>query len=436
MTPQSSFMILATITPSRETDLRRLLAGMNYEPGLLNPLNTLVPFGQFSRLHFARIVILDDQTLNDITVYGLPRVDYPTYLAFLGDCDGPAEELLAELVMQASDGLRSIFEHCDEYRADADLLAWIKAHSVSPAANYVNWTGRTVRQVGEEETLHQCLEKFIQDNSASMRAMQPEQIRNELRRFVASEREDGRLTLTPPEPTPSGWQIRNFCNLVGMPILLAALSPLLLVALPFFLFQLRRCERSDPEVAPRVDPGHADLLSSLEDHGVTNQFSAMGSLKPGLFRRVTMILVLAAIDYTARHIFNHGRLARVTSIQFARWVFLDDKRRVIFASNYDGSLESYMDDFINKVGFGLNIVFSNGIGYPRTNWLVLNGAKDEQKFKDYLRRHQMPTQVWYNAHPGLTALDKWRNSLIRKGLEKSTMTEFRNTGVAAAVVGV
>ena len=78
---------------------------------------------------------------------------------------------------------------------------------------------------------------------------------------------------------------------------------------------------------------------------------------------------------------------------------------MIFASNYDGSLESYMDDFINKVAFGLNVVFSNGIGYPRTNWLLLDGAKDEQKFKDFLRRHQMPTQVWYNACPGLTALD-------------------------------
>jgi hypothetical protein len=122
-------------------------------------------------------------------------------------------------------------------------------------------------------------------------------------------------------------------------------------------------------------------------------------------------------------VFNRGRLARVTSIQFARWVFLDGKKRVIFASNYDGSLDSYMDDFINKVGFGLNVVFSNGIGYPRTNWLLLDGAKDEQKFKDYLRRHQMPTQAWYNAHAGLTALDKWRNAQIRKGLEQQSMTD-------------
>jgi hypothetical protein len=423
MTPQSSFMILASIDPAREAELRSLLASMNYKPGVFNPMNAVVPFGQFDRLHFARIVILDDRTLDDITVYGLPRVDYPTYLAILGDFDGPIEEQLEEMVERAGDGLRRIFMHCDEYTHGVDLLAWMKAHSVTPAANYVNWVGRTVQQVGEEEALRQALEKFLQVNSDSLRAMQPWQVRDMLKAFVATERLAGRVTLTPPQPTPWGWRFRDLVHLVGIPIRLLLFSPLLLLTFPFFLIQLRRYERSDPEVAPRVDTAHANLLSSLEDHDVTNQFSAMGSLKPGLFRRLTIIFVLGAIDYTARHVFNRGRLARVTTIQFARWVMLDGKRRVIFASNYDGSLESYMDDFINKVGFGLNIVFSNGLGYPRTNWLVLDGAKEEQTFKEYLRRHQMPTQVWYNAYPGLTALNKRRNALIWEGLEKSSMMD-------------
>jgi hypothetical protein len=229
--------------------------------------------------------------------------------------------------------------------------------------------------------------------------------------------------LTPPAGTPLSWRIRDILHLLGVPLLLLITLPILVTALPFFLIQLRRCERSDPEIAPRVDPAHADRLASLEDHDVTNSFNAMGTLKPGWFRRITTVLVLVAIDYTVRHIFCRGRLARVTSIQFARWVFLDGKKRMIFASNYDGSLESYMDDFINKVAFGLNVVFSNGVGYPRTRWLIRDGAKDEQTFKDVLRRHQVPSDVWYNAHPGLTALDKRRNSLIREGIERDSMTE-------------
>ena len=422
MTPQSTFMILATIIPAREAELRSLLASMNHEPGRVNPLNPILPFEQLKQVHFARILILDDQTLDDIQVYGMPRVNYPTYLAILGDCDGSSEALIAEMVRLASDGLHQIFTHCEGFAPGADLLAWVKEHDVSPAANYVNWVGRTVQQVAEEENLRQVVERFIQSRSVALGTMQPLQVRNSLKAFVAEERKSGRLTLTPPRTTPLGWKIRSLLDLVCMPVLLLIVSPLLLLALPFILLRLRWCERTDPVLAPRVAPQHAGLLSSIEDQDVTNQFSAMGSVKPGLFRHLIMASVLMAINYTTAHIFNRGRLARVTSIQFARWVFLDKGKRVIFCSNYDGSLESYMDDFINKVFFGLNVVFSNGIGYPRTNWLLLNGARDEQTFKDYLRRHQMPTQVWYNASPGLTALNKRHNALIREGFERSDMT--------------
>lgn len=423
MTPQSAFMILAAIDPAQEASLRQLLAGMNCEPGLLDPVQVVIPFREFKGLHYARFVILEDLSVNDITVYGLPRVDYPTYLAFLGDCDGSADQLLAEMVQKAGEGLRSIFNHCQEFRQETDLLTWMNSCSVDPAANYVNWIGRTVRQVGEEEALREVLAKFLNENRTMLDGIRPGQQRELLRNYINGEKTSGRLTLTPPDPTPVGWWIGNILHLVSIPLLALILSPLVILASPFFLIRLRMSEWSDPEVAPRVDPEHARVLEQQEDRDVTNPFSAMGSLKPGFFRRLTMILVLTAINYSVRHVFNRGRLARVTSIQFARWVFLDQKRRVIFASNYDGSLESYMDDFINKVSFGLNLVFSNGIGYPRTKWLLLDGARDEQKFKDYLRRHQMPTQAWYNAHPGLTALDKWRNSLIRDGLERRYMTD-------------
>ncbi len=54
---------------------------------------------------------------------------------------------------------------------------------------------------------------------------------------------------------------------------------------------------------------------------------------------------------------------------------------------------------------------------------MLDGSKDEQKFKYFLRRHQMPTQVWYDAHPGLSAFDLKRNLLIRRGIDRSSMSD-------------
>src|SRR5438067_1287264 len=166
---------------------------------------------------------------------------------------------------------------------------------------------------------------------------------------------------------------RHLGQLVAVPLLLLVLSPLLLLTAPVFVVLLRRHERSDRPPHLKPPPELVQELASLEDHLVHNPFTAIGFVKPGRFRLLTLTGVLYAIDYVTRHVFNRGDLAGVKTIHFARWVFLDGRRRVIFASNYDGSLESYMDDFIDKIAWGLNIVFSNGLGFPRARWLVLDG---------------------------------------------------------------
>ena len=416
MTPQSHLTIVAPIRAGRVDDLRSLLLSMNQLPGVADPANALIPFGRLSELHFARLVILEDQTLEDIRAYGLPQPVYPVYLAFFCDFDGTLDEFLNKLADCAHAGLTRIFGYCNGFSPEAGLVAWMKQHHREPATTYVNWLGRTMLQVREEEALRRAIRSWL-DAESSRTKLSPCELQNALRSYVNSEQSAGRLTLTPEPPTPVVWGLQNIAHLVAVPLLLLVLLPFLILYAPVFVFQLRRRERADPEITPRPDLSHANQLAALEDHDVTNQFSAFGSVKPGLFRRWTLVFVLWIINYTTRHIFNRGRLARVTTIHFARWVFLDDKKRLFFASNYDGSLDSYMDDFIDKVAFGLNVVFSNGIGYPTTNWLVLDGAKDEQKFKYYIRRHELPTEVWYNGHPGLTALDLQRNTLIRKGLE-------------------
>jgi hypothetical protein len=199
--------------------------------------------------------------------------------------------------------------------------------------------------------------------------------------------------------------------------------PLFIGLLPFLIIRLRRLETTDPEICPPPDPAALLELQQIEDYDVTNQYTALGSVKPGWFRRGLLTLVLVAIQFTCRNVFTRGHLARVQTIHFARWVFLDGKARVLFTSNYDGGHQAYMDDFINKVAWGLNLVFSNGLGWPRTDWLITRGARRELQFKFYQRRHQLPTQVWYKAYPGLTLIDLTRNARIREGLEQPRMSD-------------
>ncbi len=423
MTPQSNFMVLAPIEPKREIDLRRLLASMNVAPGRVNPNNAMVPFSEFENLHVARLLILDDKTIGDARVHGLPPRKFPLYLAFLGDMDGEEDVFFEELARRAADGLRVLFACCQGFTPDTDLLQWMKLHRSPAIANYVNCRGRTVRQVREEAALRDALEDHLAVNVSLLQNLSPREIHTRLGRFIDTEKSAGRLTLSAEAPTPIGWSIRNTLHFIGVPLLVLLASPLLMVVLPFYLFLLRQQEKSDPEVCPTVDQAYSEELSLSEDHDVTNQFSAMGSLKPGLVRLLTTFGVLGTVNYAARHIVRPGRLGRIRTIHFARWVFLDDRKRMVFFSNYDGSVESYMDDFINKTGFGLNASFSNGIGYPRTSWLVVDGCADERKYKEFLRRHTIPTQVWYKAYPGLTAVDLERNTRIRRGLELLSISE-------------
>ena len=424
MTAQSNFMISATIEPSRMDGLRELLATMNSAPGFANPRNDLIPWWQFRQLHVARFTILEANTNNDMLHHGVEPSSWPATLCFIGDVDGDADLFLAELVIRAEPGLREIFDHCRDFSHNQPgLLQWLHDHNRKPTANYINWRGRTVVQIREEQALAQALRARLAQLQAQQANWQPRALRRALRDFVTEEISERRLRLSDPQPAPASWHIRNLLNLVGVPLIGLLLLPLMLVAAPFYLFCLRRLEDSDWQNTERADAGHLRALAEQEDIDVTNHFNVFGQVKPGLLRLITIRLGLLLLDYTSRHIYRRGYLTRVQTIHFARWVLLDNNRRVYFASNYDGSADSYMDDFINKVAWGLNLVFSNGVGYPGTRWLLKGGAQREQNYKRTLRRNQLPSESWYKAYPGLTAWDLARNARIRQGLEKKDVSE-------------
>jgi len=482
MTPLSAFLVAAPIEAKDIGALDELLQQMNVRetPGMANPMNALVPFGCFPKLHFARFVILKDDTLCDFATIGLPKPDFPIRLAFLGECDGPAEQFLERLAEhpQTAAGLRRIFAYCTGFSGDTDLLQWMLRTQAEypPAASYVNWLGRTVQQIEQEAALRDALVTYLGAHAGRLKTTDLQQIRHELLKAGES------CTLTDPAPTPLDWQVKNLLHFAIVPVallapwvlaslfripqhhagtvlvwlalamavfcwlmrsapfgfaLIAALGLLLVpffyllpwlaiaagIAAAAFLYVLRSYEQSEPEIEASPSPEHDAALSRLEDHDVTNQFTVIGSVKPSAFRRWLLIAVLWAIDYGARHIYNRGFLARIRTIHFARWVFLDDKARVLFISNYDGSRQAYMDDFINKVAWGLNLAFGNGLGYPRTAWMIAGGAKNELRFKDTNRRHQIATQVWYKAYPGLTAVDLARNARVRRAFGLPSMSD-------------
>lgn len=69
---------------------------------------------------------------------------------------------------------------------------------------------------------------------------------------------------------------------------------------------------------------------------------------------------------------------------------------LLFTSNYDGDLKTYIRFFSTEVAADLDRVWSNCQGYPE------RGATDFDAFWDYIRRHQINTEAFYSAYPSLT----------------------------------
>src|SRR4051812_26962423 len=219
MTPQSGFFVIAPIVPQREAELRRLLAAMNGAPGRLKQEGCGIPFDQFDELHVARLLIVDDKTVGDNDVYGVPRPVYPLYLAFLGDVDGEGDRFLEKAASRAPAGLRTLFSCCEGFAHDTELVGWMKAHSVAAAANYVNWRGRTVRRIREEALLRDALDERIGAHRAELNGLTASAVHARLRALVGDDIAAGRIRLSPEEPTPFGWRVRNLVHLVAVPAL-------------------------------------------------------------------------------------------------------------------------------------------------------------------------------------------------------------------------
>ena len=418
---QRSLTIVAPVRAGAERDLDRILATMG--DGVAN--GSVIDFGALDGVHFARVLLVP--AAGGESGAAASGTALPASLILLSDFDVSVDAHLEQLVESAGAGIDQIFGHCEGYpegeRAGRDRLDYLRRHVVREGARYVNTSGRTVRQIRQESVLRDAIEAFLDDPGRSWDGLDPGEVRRAVREFVAQDPELA-WALEPAERPGLAARAREKAHLVAVPLLSLPLVPVLLVVAPFYAVLLRLHEQRDE--APRVKPDEerVRLLAALEDHVVQNPFTAIGQVKPSRFRRLTLVVVLFYLDYATRHFFNRRDLAGVKTIHFARWVFIDGKRRMFFASNYDGSLESYMDDFIDKVAWGLNLVFSNGVGYPRTRWLVHGGARDELAFKDYLRVHQVPTGVWYSAYDRLTALNIQQNERLRAGLSGGDAREW------------
>ncbi|MGH3922212.1 MAG: hypothetical protein ACRDTT_04965 [Pseudonocardiaceae bacterium] len=149
----------------------------------------------------------------------------------------------------------------------------------------------------------------------------------------------------------------------------------------------------------------------IEGKGVHTIITAIVPILPGHLEPLRQ--TLAALGDPDRD----SPIRAISTIHFARWVIIDDGERLLFTSNFDGSWDSYIDEFIDKASSGLDAIWSHCVDFPE------GGSKDREAFKAYVRMYEYKAELFYCAYDDLTVRDILKAQRIREKLE-SLLDEF------------
>jgi hypothetical protein len=397
---QSIFTFISKVDPRRLAELETYLAQVRKNI----PRDPDLPFASLPMLHFTSLVIFPDDT-------------FGPYLVFENNVDGTPEAYLDALLDVAAPALHRIYGTCLDYDGSGPpdrtrLRSFLLPRIVLPDAGYIGNVGRSVQRTKDESALRAGLETQLDTLVRDGTATSAPEIFAKLRAFA---NDAWNWALRPQGRIGKLELALRWAPLVGLALAVFLLWPVVGPLLLLFVIVLRIHEITDKVDIPPADPKRIVELADNEDQIVQNHMASLCYVKPGRFRLFAIRLVLFLTKLVGR-VSVYGKLSGLNSLHFAHWVVIDEGRRLLFLTNYDGSWENYLDDFIDKAAIGLTAIWSNTLNFPRTKFLVFGGARDERKFKAIARQTQVITNVWYSAYPVLTVPAIDNNSAIRDGL--------------------
>ena len=136
---------------------------------------------------------------------------------------------------------------------------------------------------------------------------------------------------------------------------------LFLPALLFFPFGLAllilaRIHELREAKIPNRPPHQVDDRIFRDPPCALNHLTTLVNIKPG--RLFLLKVILGVYKILGKTVFILGGIAGLQTVHFARWIFLNNNRRLLFLSNHDGSWSSYLGDFSDQ-GWGVTSIWSN-----------------------------------------------------------------------------
>jgi hypothetical protein len=141
--------------------------------------------------------------------------------------------------------------------------------------------------------------------------------------------------------------------------------------------------------------------------GVASEFTVFARIKPG--HADALRQELARIRGAGQGEGNRAALRQIGTLHDARHVIFDDDTRFLFASVFDGSWDTYIDDFgKTEVGTNFERVFSHTEGFP--------GIADPH-VKEWFVAGQAAAEVFVTSYPDLTVQQIWKDQRVNEAFQ-------------------
>jgi len=365
----NALTVLLKIRPDREKALEEILLRVQADPSR----NEIFHVEEDCLTHCARwAVIHDDEN------------GYRLLLAT--EFDGDLDSYLTEL-LRITPGIDEIFGNCESYPGKSGFNDFIRRNYYETQAFYIAFRDETVYTIRDKIAVRKTLQRFLDTQARwavpllSVLGSLP--VAHSFGKFVKQSINNARVAF-------HDWWLG---------ILLDIIKP---------ITQLGQTQNF-PKV---TDPAAAEAGRNLSR--LDGQMITITEVKPWRYPRLR--LAMAANEFLGKYGYPPGQFAFVGTLFSFRWVLIDNRKRLIFLSVFDGSWQNYMGDFIDKIVWALDGIYNNTKNYPP------GGMKQIDAFKAWILSYQYEPQLLFKSYPDETVLNLIRDREININLATQLYT--------------
>jgi hypothetical protein len=368
--------------------------------------------GEIGSLHMAGIAI------------AARDVRFAPILIFESNFDGTADDYYRQLLAHGRAGLDAIYSRCEgypsgRYRTDAAIVAYLKEHNVAPSGFFIGLPGQSVASLKNAIAVRKEVNRFLDEDLAQdgARNRSALQIRD---RIVRHLERDSSIKPDIPPVTFAHYRWVALRNTIVVALIALVTLPVLLPVGLIWLLAIRYLEIREEKTPSKPDPPIDDRTYAVEDLAVQFHLATVGIVKENRLRRFTIRTVLALVGVMWKRILVRGGFGGIYTLHFAHAVLIDEGRRVLLLTCYDGNALEYLGDFTDIAGSYINAAYGNVENYPPCKWLLGRGASSLSGLLGWSRQHMQYTPVFYSAYPKETVLNLMKDIDLRDHLASAT----------------